>query len=834
MKFKKILVSDDNQLVIGDYGLNESDVEIIDLNKSLHDIAEDPELREFIIQNIVNKDKIYIVCVKEDFGTNEQIIEEIKDIKDINKTITKAFKKIKNLYFFVYNTFMKNESAINPSLDQPSAFAAKEAKVLDAQNAPNANENQDIDNNAQTLSGEQELGQEVQHFENVNSDTVYHDNQFNEIDNLEHVKDDLTGVNDEQGFVAYEQHQDENTNQNQQEEHHESISVANEIHEGVEEIKHDLSEHENHEQEKIEASENAEEKELEAPEPMADLPVEVVDAKTGEATSEQAEGSDIEQLDEIIEQVPTSTHQDDAVRENIETTTSIHADLPEVTSEEIFDEKQYGINDASEFGETPVNLGDVESIAAENNKPENDSIVFNNKLDDSVDMPESYFDIDNQDDISYEDYNEFVNDYELNVHALKSIYDFIWRILVLNNYNLKLNDLLYIAVNNLDAFSIGQSDFVRQTANKAESLFDLILQLDIKLEFNNSLFYIYLAQFFSISGNKIIVNPRFLDTLSIWVDKASKKRFVEQIEQFMNYSSIYNKKIIFSYFIELANFIKGCLPTIRPSITLVDIHRILTNPTKKVRKENVFGFMVDKINQIFKDNGIVAEMYLVETPENMFGIQESMQLDETSESWKTQLTILYKKLVENIQNYILLKGNKETEIFNIYIDIKDLRMYKSLDSDKNLLSPETIDAISRSNVSHSYLTIGDALNRESSIVPSQVSDDRNLDRQYLNTLERGIDMNNNFKPNKDFIETSSEMQQYPETVVLGPNQRYESNSRTLDSLRSKYASRFNMSEFENAMSKRIEEYEKKIKDNIARIEAERKQLRQKMEDLKNI
>ena len=42
-----------------------------------------------------------------------------------------------------------------------------------------------------------------------------------------------------------------------------------------------------------------------------------------------------------------------------------------------------------------------------------------------ISIPESYFDSENENQLSYEDYNEFQNDYELNVHALKSIYDFI-------------------------------------------------------------------------------------------------------------------------------------------------------------------------------------------------------------------------------------------------------------------------------------------------------------------------------------------------------------------------------------------------------------------------
>lgn len=846
MKFKKILVSDDNQLVVGDYGLNESDVEIIDLNKSLHDVAEDPELAQFIIQNIVNPDKIYIFCVKENFGSNEQLLEDISDIKAINKTINKTFKKNKNLYFFVYNTFMKNEGALNPTLEQPSSFSTKEAKVLneqpaqeeaqstqDSNNTPFADINneekamQDIDLSKENPdfapTQEEPIQDAVEVFDNNIDDAVevFMDEEPKQIEDINQiisgneVQDVQIVEHDDQPEVSTQVYDESVLQIDGFKIYDKSVTNMDGVEEGQIIVEEQMSAEEVHTQEipYTEATEITTHASHDT-----DEVVEIADDETK---------TDIDQLNTIVDELGNfNTAQDEAIRNNM-MQESIEVEPDHVTSDEIFDETKFGVNEETEFGGDSQMFDSVDGVAAENHgeTQEDDHIIFNNRLDDSVDMPDSYFDTENEEEISYEDYNEFVNDYELNVHTLKSIYDFIWRVLVLNNYNLKLNDLLYIAVNNLDAFSIGQSDFVRQTANKADSLFDLILQLDIKLEFNNSLFYIYLAQFFSISGNKIVVNEKFLDTLSIWVDKASKQRFIDQIEQFMNYSSIYNKKIIFSYFVELANFIKGCLPTITPSISLVDIHRILNNPSRRVRNENVFGFIVQKINQIFKENGIVPEMYLVETPENIFGIEENLQLDKDSDNWKTQLTILYKKLVENILNYILLKGNKETEIFNIYIDIKDLRMYRSSEVEKNILSPETVDALSRIPNAQPYSTIGDAFNRQASIVPSQNQSANINPSQYLNIIENGAIPN---IPN--YANNAAEMGQYPENNVILDGEQ----SRTLEGLRSKYAAKFSMSEFENAMSKRIEEYERKIKDNIARIEAERKQLRQKMEDLKNI
>ncbi|MDE5545758.1 MAG: hypothetical protein K2I76_04025, partial [Malacoplasma sp.] len=539
--------------------------------------------------------------------------------------------------------------------------------------------------------------------------------------------------------------------------------------------------------------------------------------------------SDADELEKIVDDGINefNSPESDRIREDIFVSNE-NIDAPVSEDVVLFNEPEM-IKDEN-LPITEVISDSVENVALENNYDqevpvdENGQINYNDGQT-MVEMPASFFDVEREDEISYEDYNEFVNDYELNIHALKSIYDFIWRILVLNNYNLKINDLLYIAVNNLDAFSIGQSDFVRQTANKAESLFDLILQLDIKLEFNNSLFYIYLAEFFKISGNKIVVNEKFLDTISIWVNNASKEKFISQVEQFMNYSSIYNKKIVFSYFIELANYVKGKLPSINSNITLLDVHRLLNNKYNKIRNENVFAYMVKRINQILEANGVVIEMYLVKTPDSMFGIEVNNPEDQVSDSWKSQLASLYKKLMENILSYILLKGNKEVEIFNLFLDIRDLRMYQDLDESRNVLAPETVSAISGRD--SKYLTIGDELGRLEAIVPSQRSQVQYnylTPQAYVENLEKGYPMERKFGNN--VVNAASDDLTYPQEVKL--------TNGEVDTIRENYASRFNVAEFETSISRRIEEYERKIKNNISRIEAERKQLREKMEELKNI
>ena len=134
MDYKKLIVSEDNKLVLEDYNLTSDDAEILDINKSLRDVATDEELQNFIKENAIDQSKVYFICVKEDFGTNEQIIENIPDVKNVYKVIKKVFKKNKNVYFFVYNTYLKNDIALNPSLETPSIFDAQNPEVSDVDN----------------------------------------------------------------------------------------------------------------------------------------------------------------------------------------------------------------------------------------------------------------------------------------------------------------------------------------------------------------------------------------------------------------------------------------------------------------------------------------------------------------------------------------------------------------------------------------------------------------------------------------------------------------------------------------------------------------------------
>ncbi|MDE5553258.1 MAG: hypothetical protein K2I67_01780 [Malacoplasma sp.] len=797
MKIKNIIVSLDNQLVLEDYNLVSSECEILDLNKSLHDVYEDEELQKFIFDNAVDYNKIYFVCVKENFGSNEQRLENIPDVKTLSKGLKKKFKKVPNVYFFVYNTFMKNETAINPTLDIPSSINAQPAKEVEIESAE---EKKEESKESQELNKEIDIF--VEKIEEPKEESQEQELVEAEI-SVEESKEEIVPVQE----VAVEAAEVIET-ESPAEEPQEEIVVQEET--PAQEVVVEATAEESQE-EKLSEDDLVDEIVSETKEEMVEVT----------ASEEQADSDDWKEIDNFDKDEENKDDKEIYVEAD-----EVPATTDESTIVDIVNNSSFANEITQDLATTP---------ASDATKVEN---YVDPKLKDEISVPESYYDVDGSDiDVSYEDYNEFTNDYELNVHALKSLYDFIWRILVLNNYNLRLNDLLYLSVNNLEAFSIGQSDFVRQTANKADSLFDLILQLDVKLEFNNSLFYIYLAEFFSIKANKIVVNDKFLNTLSIWVDKNSKNRFVDQIQQFVNYSTVYNKKIVFSYFVELANFVKGCLPSIKPSLTLIDIHRVLINPNKKARKDNIFAFMIYKMNQIFNEQGIIIESSLVETPDNMFNEKVDAYAESEDLNWKTQLSNLYNRLIENIRNYVLLKGNNETEIFNIYIDIKDLRMYKSV-KESNLLSPQTLQVLNEKNDS-GYITIGDAFNRTQAIVPSQNEsiNSNSFANIYLNEISNPqsnkesqvYEMDNEqLKRIESLYQQNSEEINEPANIITS-GLSSQSLNQTFDK-----QPRFSIADFEDSMSKRIEEYEKKIKANIAKIEAERKQLREKMEELRNL
>lgn len=739
MNYKKLIVSPDNKLVLEDYNLNSGNSEILDLNKSLQDIISDGELEVFIKENIVNPSKVYLVCVKENFQSNDQRIENIPNVKKVYKQLKKMFKKYSNVFFFVYNTYAKSEELFENKFNNESDDIYEQNTYMEEPYGENSDEYSESnhiitheDNNLSVIDNEQK--ETLQEYSDMHQD----ESQFGESSEYHNTNDvESSGSNGNVETENYEEtYNDGDTEETQK-------AVKNDV----------ISQNDD-----IELNFNEFDEATSIDEPQDNV---VLDAEISNSGSKDKEWFGLESSNNIFQGQQLVSNQVD-----------------------------------SPYKEEITRFNDF------NTSTSNDDISNSNE----IEIPESYFDDENEEQISYEDYQEFQNDYELNVHALKSIYDFVWRMLILNNYNLKINDLLYLSVNNLHAFSVGQSDFVRQIANKSESLFDLILQLDIKLEFNNSLFYIYLAELFTISANRISVNRNFLNTLSIWINKNSKDKFITQVEQFINYSNVYNKKIIFAYFVELANYIKGIIPSISTSLNLVDIHRILVSPTKRIRQENVFGFMVLKMNEIFKKNSIIIESVIADMPENMFSNNKEKYLDDVELNWKSKLSVLYKQVLENIRNYILSKGNNETTIFNLYVDIRDLRMYKG---EQFVDSPLSLDVSQAFNNGDNYLTIGDAFDRTPSIVPSQVSNEEfNHQNSYANI---------------------------PTATYYTENNNINTITNNVNPVETpKYPIRFNTIELEDSMTKRIEEYERKIKENIARIEAERKSLREKMEVLKSL
>ncbi|MEG1150904.1 MAG: hypothetical protein RR803_02585 [Malacoplasma sp.] len=843
MNYKRLVVTDDNRLDLRNFNLTPDNAEILDLNENLSNVCEDKNLQDFIKTTATDNKKIYFICLKENFGTHEQRIENIVNVNQYYKKIKKIFRS-ENIFFFIYNTYMKNEASINPSLKTPSTLSPQPSTTIDVNNNNNQADEVSTKSNSPFSFGKKNKKDNSQDAsaENANAETEDTQSKGKKLFKKDSMSDEDLAKEIDNFSSSWNKKSKKSSLSTQAQ----SYSQLND----------------NIDEEPSLSSENPSD-------------------NYGDLFTFKPDEEKIQSSYDNYNDIDSALDSDESI------------DVPSQPLEDDIEEKESSGVVGNEWSE--LDTSTLYAETNENKQPVQNLYTNISDSSDMVDIPESFYDSDDLDiDLLNDDsgdYLDYKNDYELNVHALKSIYDFIWRMLILNNYNLKLNDLLYLTVNNLGAFSIGQSDFVRQISNKSDSLFDLILQLDIKLEFNNSLFYIYLAELFSIKANKIVINTDFLNTLAIWVNKNSKIKFIEQVEQFINYSTIYNKKIIFSHFVELSNFIKGCLLSIKPTMPILDVHRIIFNKFKKIRSENIFGFILDKVCQIFEKVGINIESEIFETPDKMFDGSSEL-LDDSS--WKEKLIDLYKRLLTNVRNYILSKGNNELEIFNIYIDIKDLKMYFEENARDLLILKSDYHYSSPSN--DKYLTIGDAFDRSSSNVPNaSYKDSLAIDQEnFFNKLEADDRVRSQNRPqnaydlkkpeviysteneseieNQTFIDDESdelndidetstnasmndfayetddsdkfykdvvptatlpdEAPSYEQNVL--PQQEVINKAINSDNLSLETKFKFVNNGLEDMMSRKIDEYERKIKANIDRIETERQQLRMKMEELKNL
>ncbi|MGL4647463.1 MAG: hypothetical protein ACRCVI_01920 [Mycoplasmoidaceae bacterium] len=241
-------------------------------------------------------------------------------------------------------------------------------------------------------------------------------------------------------------------------------------------------------------------------------------------------------------------------------------------------------------------------------------------------------------------------------YLLKSIYDFIWRMLILNNSDLLLNDLLYLSINNFPSLSHGQNEFIRELSNEADSLFDIILKLDYKLQFNNKLFYIYLANLFTVINGVCKVNRKFLFDISVWLSDEARENFVTRTENYMNNNLVSIEKIIYSHFIEFSSIVQGSIPRIRGSLKYEDIHLILYRKVQNSRNRNLFCIIIRNLFRASHEIGLELQTIIL-NEENIQNLDSQLKMD---------IANAYNLLLGEIRNFIFLRGANEVNIPKLY------------------------------------------------------------------------------------------------------------------------------------------------------------------------
>lgn len=139
-------------------------------------------------------------------------------------------------------------------------------------------------------------------------------------------------------------------------------------------------------------------------------------------------------------------------------------------------------------------------------------------------------------------------------------------------------------------------------------------------------------------------------------------------------------------------------------------------------------------------------------------------------------------------------------------------MYQKPNQDKSGITPEVCQTLG--DVAQGlYTTIGDVLLRDEALHPNQNTQTKYDANTYLNTLEQN---------------------QPSPLAALNTTSSLNAPAHSTQTLVTTLPKKFALNELEESMSKRIRYCEQKVRDNISRIETERKILRAKLEQLKNL
>ena len=394
-------------------------------------------------------------------------------------------------------------------------------------------------------------------------------------------------------------------------------------------------------------------------------------------------------------------------------------------------------------------------------------------------------------------------------YLLKSIYDFVWRMLILNNNSLLLNDLLYLSVNNFPSLSFGQNEYIRELSNNVDSLFDLVLKLDYKLEFNNKLFYIYLANLFTIINGKCKVNREFLVDMAIWVSDDAREQFVSRTESFMNNNLVSIEKIIYSHFIEFSTLAQGSIPRIKGSLKNEDVHLVLFKRVQHANNRNLFCIILRNLFRAAGEIGLNLEEYI----SNEGGI---VNLDS---QLKMDVANSYNIFLEEVKNFILLRGSDEGKISKLYNILMSIGIEMIISEAVEVTNVASLVNQEQIRIEDNYFNYINKAEPKNEIINIKYEE---IEALYKEASEAEKLRNSNADKGDfdlDFLKDQIRKRRSNDLDSdYGLNSELEFNNINVES---------------NEMSDKIDDYESKIKANIKMIEDQRKMLKEKMEKYSN-
>ncbi len=396
-------------------------------------------------------------------------------------------------------------------------------------------------------------------------------------------------------------------------------------------------------------------------------------------------------------------------------------------------------------------------------------------------------------------------------YLLKSIYDFIWRMLILSNSNLLLNDLLYLSINNFPSLSSGQNEFVRDLSNESDSLFDIILKLDHKLEFNNKLFYIYLANLFTVVNGFCKVNREFLFDISIWVSDEARENFVTRTENYMNNSLVSIEKVIYSHFIEFATLAQGSIPRIRGSLKHQDIHLVLYKKIQNSRNRNLFCIIIRNLFRASHEIGLDFSSTILDS-ENINNLDSKLKID---------IANAYNILLEEVRNFIFLKGINEVNIPKLYNILMNIGIQNIIDERVQITTISELVEKEQVEIEDDYFKHTNAKDDRNGVVNIKYEEIEALYKEAVNSEKQKNINDEIFEFDLDSIQSdfiNERRSRFSKEYGIDK----ELSLNTIDELKN-----------DDEMANKIDSYEFQIKANIKKMEEQRRITRERIAKYSN-